>query len=257
MKHVVQRYWSTRKPDFMYGCPGFGDIVHSCLLTYLYGQAHGEPATLHIASHQNNRDKPEIWAEVLALFPDHSVSLQVHDTSTGSYTDQDFLDLVRQQHPDAVLHYYEKYPGRLQRVIQPSFFVDDYMANYARLPGRAVPESLDLPTRFATCQVDASSKKRLLQPAQLQRIREKFQALGCEIVTVGGQAVDPRLRTATYAGHAMSRAEYHVGVDSGYMHMAQMYLEPKNIYLYTNRPESNWEHHLKMARDHGCKINDY
>ena len=257
MKHVVQRYWSTRIPDLAYSCPGFGDIVHSCLLTYLYGQAHGEPATLHIASHQNNRDKPEIWAEVVRLFPDNTVTVQAHDTRSGGYTDQSFLDLVRKQHPDAVLHYYDRYPGRLQRVIQPSFFVDSYMANYARLPGRPTPLPLDLPERFATCQVDASSKKRHLQPAQLQRIQEKFQALGCEIVTVGGQAQDPKLRTATYAGHAMSRAEYHIGVDSGYMHMAQMYFEPNNIYLYTNRPETDWEHHLKMARDHGCRINDY
>ena len=74
---------------------------------------------------------------------------------------------------------------------------------------------------------------------------------------MGGQARDPRLRTATYAGLAMSRAQYHIGVDSGYMHMAQMYFEPSNIYLYTNRPETDWEHHLKMARDHGCRINDY
>jgi len=61
MKNVVMRFWSTRIPDLQYSCPGFGDIVHSCLLTYLYGQAHGEPATLHIASHQYNRDKPTTW----------------------------------------------------------------------------------------------------------------------------------------------------------------------------------------------------
>ena len=29
------------------------------------------------------------------------------------------------------------------------------------------------------------------------------------------------------------------------------------IFLYTNRPESDWEHHLKMARDYGCHINEY
>lgn len=257
MKHVVQRYWSTRIPDLMYSCPGFGDIVHSCLLTYLYGQAHGQPATLHIASHQNNRDKPQIWAEVLGLFPDGSVFVECHNTRQGSYTDRDFLHMVQKKYPDALLHYYQKYPGRLQQVIQPSFFVDEYMAKYARLPGRSTPQVLDLPEKFATCQVDASSKKRHLSPQQLQSIKAKFQDLGCEIITVGGQAQDPRLRTATYAGHAMSRAQYHIGVDSGYMHMAQMYFESQNIYLYTNRPETDWEHHLKMARDHGCHINDY
>ena len=257
MKHVVQRYWSTRIPNLMYSCPGFGDIVHSCLLTYLSGRSHGEPATLHIASHQNNRDTPQIWAEVLGLFPDGSVSVECHNTRQGSYTDRDFLHMVQQKYPDALLHYYQKYPGRLQQVIQPSFFVDEYMPKYARLPGRGTPQPLDLPEKFATCQVDASSKKRHLTPQQLQSIKAKFQDLGCEIITVGGQSQDPRLRTATYAGHAMSCAQYHIGVDSGYMHMAQMYFKPQNIYLYTNRPETDWEHHLKMARDHGCHINDY
>ena len=190
MKHVVQRYWSTRIPNLMYSCPGFGDIVHSCLLTYLYGRSHGEPATLHIASHQNNRDKPQIWAEVLGLFPDGSVSVECHNTRQGSYTDRDFLHMVQQKYPDALLHYYQKYPGRLQQVIQPSFFVDEYMPKYARLPGRGTPQPLDLPEKFATCQVDASSKKRHLTPQQLQSIKAKFQDLGCEIITVGGQSQD-------------------------------------------------------------------
>ena len=79
----------------MYSCPGFGDIVHSCLLTYRYGQAHGEPATLHIASHQNNRDKPEIWAEVAALFPDNTVFVKAHNTKHATFTDLDFLQLVQ------------------------------------------------------------------------------------------------------------------------------------------------------------------
>ena len=50
MKHVVMRYMSTRIKDLPYGCPGFGDIVHSALLTYNYGQHFNEEATLHIAS---------------------------------------------------------------------------------------------------------------------------------------------------------------------------------------------------------------
>ena len=60
MKHVVMRYMSTRIKNLPYGCPGFGDIVHSILLTYNYVQHFGEPATLHIASHQYNKDKPQI-----------------------------------------------------------------------------------------------------------------------------------------------------------------------------------------------------
>ena len=74
---------------------------------------------------------------------------------------------------------------------------------------------------------------------------------------MGGEAEDPRLRTAAHAGYAMSRAAYHIGVDSGYMHLAQLYFKPEDIYLYTNKDPGKWLHHLNMARDHGCRINDY
>ncbi len=257
MKHIVQRYWSVLIPDMPYSCPGFGDIVHSCLLTYLYGQAHGEPATLHIASHQYNRDKPEIWAEVQRLFPDNTVHVQHHSTKHKTYTDLEFMQLVQNKYPEAVLHYYKKYPGKLQQVLKPSFYVDEYMANYAQLPGKIPENPVTLPARFATWQVDAGSKGRHLLPEQLDQIRQKFANLGCEIVTVGGEAEDPRLRTAAHAGYAMSRAAYHIGVDSGYMHLAQLYFKPEDIYLYTNKDPGKWLHHLNMARDHGCRINDY
>jgi hypothetical protein len=256
MKHVVMRYWSTRIPDLVYGCPGFGDIVHSSLLTYLYGQAHSEPATLHITSHQYNRNKPEIWEEVMSLFPKDTIFLKPHDTPSAM-SDLDFLNLVCEQHPNALLHYYKTYPGKLQQVLEPSFFVDEYIKTYPCLS--AVDHSIDLPLpeKFVTAQFDAGSEKRKLSKDQLESIFNKFKKQGYEIVTVGGEASDPLLQTATYAGYAMSRAQYHIGVDSGYMHLAQMYFKPENIYLYTNRSEGKWEHHLKMFRDCECKINAY
>lgn len=257
MKHVVQRYWSTRIPNLMYSCPGFGDIVHSCLLTYLYGQAHGQPATLHIASHQYNRDKPATWAEVIGLFPPGTVFLQPH--KTGNMTDQEFLDLVLAQAPNAELHYYKKYPGKLQAPIAPSFWVDDYLVaeKFPCLSAINPSDSIQLPDNFATMQMDATSIQRRPAQPQIDQLYKKFADLGCEIVIVGGEATDPALRRAPGAGYAMSRARYHIGVDSGYLHLAQLYFRPENIYLYTNRDEGKWEHHLKMARDNGCHINEY
>jgi hypothetical protein len=256
MKHVVMRYWSTRIPNLVYGCPGFGDIVHSSLLTYLYGQAHNEPATLHIASHQYNRNKPEIWDEVMKLFPTDTIFLNPYDTP-DDMSDLDFLNLVREQHSDALLHYYKKYPGKLQQVLEPSFFVDEYIKTYPCLSASNPKDNIALPEKFVTAQFDAGSNKRKLSKEQLESIFDKFKKQGYEIITIGGEATDLRLRTATYAGYALSQADYHIGVDSGCMHLAHMFLKPENIYLYTNRPEGKWEHHLKMFRDCGCKINVY
>ncbi len=260
MKHVVMRYMSTRIKDLPYGCPGFGDIVHSTLLTYNYGQAFNEPATLHIAGHQYNRDKPTTWTEVINLFPKDSVHLKWYRYKSDHNQDQGFFDLVRQEHPDAVLHYYEKYPGKIQKVIQPSFFVDEYMKSYPcfkpECPYPEAEKSL-LPEKFVTVQVDAGSKKRMLKPHQMNNILNFWITKGYKPIYLGGQASHPLLQKAPMAGYAMSKARAHIGVDSGYMHLAQCFFKPEDIYIYTNRPWDKWEHHLKMFKDNGVNINEY
>ena len=167
MKHVVMRYMSTRIKNLPYGCPGFGDIVHSCLLTYNYGQHYGKPATLHIAPHQYNKMKPQTWKQVMDLFPQGQLYLKVHKFYEEN--DEAFLHHVLQQYPSAKLHYYEKYPGKLQKVLQPSFFVDEYQKSFPQLK----PECYDpilinqlLPSKFVTAQFDASSRKRNLTSEQ-------------------------------------------------------------------------------------------
>ena len=105
MKHVVMRYMSTRIKDLPYGCPGFGDIVHSALLTYNYGQHFNEEATLHIASHQYNRDKPITWKEVYELFPKNSIHLKWYKFSSETNQYQEFFDLLRKDNPDEYLKY--------------------------------------------------------------------------------------------------------------------------------------------------------
>tara|TARA_B100000085_G_C18497127_1_gene493850 strand:+ start:357 stop:1142 length:786 start_codon:yes stop_codon:yes gene_type:complete len=260
MKHVVMRYMSTRIKQLPYGCPGFGDIVHSVLLTYNYGSYFGEPATLHIATHQFNKDKPETWKQVLDLFPKGSVKIEYHDFIAEQNQDQLFLDFVMKKYPNAELHYYSKYPGKIQKVLQPSFFVDEYMKTYPCLkpdcPDTSIETSM-LPEKFVTIQVDAGSKKRMLKTDQLTAIKNYWKHKGYELVTLGGQANKPLLGRATWAGYAMSKARAHIGVDSGYMHLAQCFLKPQDIYIYTNRPWDKWEHHLKMFKDNGVNINEY
>lgn len=258
MKHVVMRYMSTRIKNLPYGCPGFGDIVHSCLLTYNYGQHYGKPATLHIAPHQYNKMKPQTWKQVMDLFPQGQMYLKIHKFYEES--DEAFLQHVLQQYPSAKLHYYEKYPGKLQNVLQPSFFVDEYQRSFPQLK----PECYDpilikqlLPSKFVTAQFDASSRKRNLTSEQIDMACSYWREQGYKIINVGGQARHPALMTAPLAGYTMSRARAHLGVDSGYMHFAQMFLKPSDIYIYTNRTIDKWEHHLKMFKDNGVHINEY
>ena len=54
----------------------------------------------------------------------------------------------------------------------------------------------------------------------------------------------------------MSKATYHVGVDSGFLHMSQVYFAPENIHIYTLSPKDRWSHHMHRAKDNGIRIND-
>ena len=58
-----------------------------------------------------------------------------------------------------------------------------------------------------------------------------------------------------HIAYAMSKAKHHVGVDSGFFHMSQVYFSPKNIHIYTTRHPKKWSHHMQRARDNGIFIN--
>lgn len=253
MKHIVMRYMSSNRKGMPYGIPGIGDLVHTALITYNYGKFHNQPATMHIGPHQYNRDKPQIWKEIINLFPKNSVHIQVHDFHIEN--DKLFFDHVLQTYPDALLHYYEKYPGKCQQVLQPSFFVDEYLKTFPCLP--ANPVDIKLPNKFVTAQFDTTSNKRKLTPQQLQQVKEVWNNKGYELLLVGGQATTPLLKTLSGAGYAMSKAYAHVGVDSGYLHLAHMYFPANKIYVYCKIPEDRWSHHQRLMRDNGIKINEY
>jgi hypothetical protein len=53
-------------------------------------------------------------------------------------------------------------------------------------------------------------------------------------------------------------ADMHVGVDSGFMHFAQIYKLPNQIHMYNrDTDKNNWSHHLKRAVDNGTVFNKY
>jgi len=95
----------------------------------------------------------------------------------------------------------------------------------------------------------------MIKPKQRQAILDKYKDY--EVVTVGGESKDILLRDSLkHIAYAMSKATYHVGVDSGFMHMSQVYFAPENIHIYTLSPKDRWSHHMHRAKDNGIKIND-
>jgi hypothetical protein len=53
-------------------------------------------------------------------------------------------------------------------------------------------------------------------------------------------------------GYAMAKADGHIGIDSGFLHMANLYHKPEDIHLYTTGGYIS--HHFVRAKARGVKI---
>ena len=249
MKHLVMRAYSTVKKNFHYGAPGLGDRIHSVLLSYNYGLMENSPVTLHLTKYQWNRHKPESWPEIVSLFPEESVVIMPH-LDFDPTDNLNFVNYVRRTY-DGHAQIYADYPQRFE----PKEGVDltPYLTHFPQL--KAEPQDIKLPKKFITVQFDSTSKKRMIKPKQRQAILDKYKDY--EVVVVGGESKDVLLRDSLkHIAYAMSKATYHVGVDSGFLHMSQVYFAPENIHIYTLSPKDRWSHHMHRAKDNGIKIND-
>ncbi len=243
MRHLAipARSVHSQRP---YTCTGLGDRIHTVTLGWAYGQAVGEPVTLHLTADKmiggQFGNKPQSWAEIVELFPAGSVFIQAHNVSPKTET-----EWLYHLESDAESYSYYDYAGQFERLAPLD------ISRYLRLIPllTAEPQNMELPERFVTVQWDASGKSRTIPEEQRRRALERY---GCTPVVVGGEATDERLRCSLkHIAYAMSRAELHVGVDSAFMHMAQLYMPYERIHLYGQ----GRSHHLKRAVDNGANLN--
>ena len=203
---------------------GLGDRIHHCTVAWCYGP----PVTLHLAEQHVTggqfANKAESWREVIALFPPGAITVVV-DGARGRvfrYGDAPMLTDT----PEAL----DATP--LLRCIP-------------RLA--AVPQDVALPKRFVTVQWDANGRSRTAPPERRAAILADY---GCEAVVVGGEADDPLRWSLPHIAYAMSRAEAHVGADSAFMHLAQLYLPPQRIHIWTQ----GWTHHTRRLKANGGRV---
>ena len=127
----------------------------------------------------------------------------------------------------------------------------------------------DLPEKFVTMQWDAgrpnlnsirSNAKfgnRRCSTDEIIRIINFYNNLGYTVVGVGGQAENDILRNDLHKiAYIMSKAALHIGVDSGFMHLAKIVMPSNKIHIYT----SNYMHtdtsiHLKNVLKAGAVLN--
>ena len=127
----------------------------------------------------------------------------------------------------------------------------------------------DLPEKFVTMQWDAgrpnlnsirSNAKfgnRRCSTDEIIRIINFYNNLGYTVVGVGGQAENDTLRNDLHKiAYIMSKAALHIGVDSGFMHLAKIVMPSNKIHIYTsNYMHTNTSIHLKNVLKAGAVLN--
>ena len=256
MKHIALRARSVRNQGKPYTAPGLGDRIHGVTTGWVYSQAHNTPVTLHLTKPKVEGgqfgNKPESWKEIVSLFPPNTIDIKSHQINPAD--ERDWISFLHKKgYDDAEIYCYRDHPGWYESIVPLD--ISKYLKKIPLLT--AEPQDIELPEKFITVQWDSNDSKRTLIPPIRKEIINDYRKQGYEVVVVGGEAENKDLRwSLKHIAYAMSKADLHVGVDSGFMHMAMLYLPYNRIHLY-NEKEGMWSHHMLRAIDNGAVLNHY
>ena len=125
--------------------------------------------------------------------------------------------------------------------------------------------NVDHPSKYVTAQWDAAQLYRRVDrwdSERIDNIESWYKHKGYKVIRIGGEGDYSKLEDII---PIISKAEYHIGADSGMAHVAKMLLPIQNIHLYVNirnryndkRFPDNWNVPF-MARElfrRGAKMN--
>lgn len=235
MKHLALRARSVNS-DSAYTATGLGDRIHSCVLAWVYSQAHDTPVTIHLTGDKwvggQFANKPESWAEIVSLFPQGSIEVMPH--LFVPKTENEWLDYLSKYDP--IAYRYSDYPGKRET---PGIDISKYLK---RIPLLKAEKTVELPAKFYTAQWDATGKARRVETRPIQ-----------SALIVGGEAQEPFRWSLKNIAYAMSKAEGHHGVDSAFLHLARLYMPWEMIHVYSNLTKPG--HHVLRAVDNGARLN--
>lgn len=205
--------------------------------------------TLHLSADKMTggefNNKAESWAEIVELFPPGRVVIQFHDQLPK--TESGWLNYLRGQGIDAQTYHYGDFVESAD-----SLDISKYMLDFPLI--EAAPQQVKLPINaglkaYVTEQWDSNGAGRRLADA----LRKKVMAGYSPALTVGGKAKGPFRWSLKNIAYAISRAEYHVGVDSAFMHLAMLYLPANRIRVYSQL--KNYSHHVHRIIARGATLN--
>ena len=245
---------SIHEKDLPYTAAGLGDRIHLLTVAWAYATKMQCSVVMHISGNGVNELKLRSFQEILDLFPEGNIGIVFHDyVGTDNKT---WIMYLRDKGINANTFYYGDYLGRFGK----KFGVDisPFLRDFPKIKiTQAKKQTKESNKRYITVQWDSTAPTRTLPKQKQLLVLSKYQQQGFKIVTIGGESEDFELRTSlSAAALAISRADLHVGVDSGFMHLAFLYLDFSRIHLYVD-PKGFWAHHLFRALKNGCICNYY
>lgn len=252
MKHIALRSKSVRSGDRPYTTPGLGDRVHSALIAYQYGKAHDSPVTIHItddkwsvAGGKLSEKKKKSWVEILALFPTDTLYIEPHPVENLS--EVDWIKYLKSEGYNAYIYHYadtiHMHPNETRVGIEMSQYIKE-------LPQlKPIITNSWLPDEFITAQWDSTDPRRTLSEKQREEIHKKYRL---PVIYVGGEGKGLLKTSLAHIGFAIANAKFHIGSDSGMMHVAQLYKKYEDIHIY-DTDDSYKSHHLVRAINNGSK----
>ena len=238
---------STRSLQGRYTAQGLGDRIHLLTILWMISRRKDCRVTLHLSKDKGTEKKKASFNEIMMLFPSGSFELYFHDFLPSS--NDEFQKYLLSMGIPAQNFYYQDYPGWREKF--NGFEVSEMLRNIELLRPPVALKNC----RYVTSQWDTTGEMRKFSPQEIQEIESAYSNQGFEVVTVGGAASQARFKDSLFdVGALMSVSAFHIGVDSGFMHFAQLFLPPSRIHIYS-KPTNYWAHHVFRGLDNGMVLN--
>lgn len=247
MVEIMVPLESVRSPNTKYTAQGLGDRVHLITLGWVLSHNLKDTVRLHLAQDHWSGKKRESFLEILELFPTRDIELIFHEYSAQD--NQDFRRYLLSMDITPQDFFYDDFPGWNE--LKVGINVSKYL--YA-IPLLQPPIESGV-SSYITCQWDSTGSQRNISEDAITEIVNAYKRDGYSVITVGGSALEPKYRDSLSSiAELISGAELHIGVDSGFMHLAQLYLPPERIHVYSKLGRY-WSHHLFRGLKNGMILN--
>jgi hypothetical protein len=204
---------------------------------------------LHLSGDKLNPRKRASFEEILELFPSPNFELGFHEELPKSNIQ--FQSYLKSMGIDALPYFYQDHPG--WREVRSGIEISTVLR---KIPLITAPTP-EKESKIITSQWDTTGSRRKFSSSETLKILDRYRREGYEIITVGGEAEEDRYRESLSAvAQLMSKSAFHIGVDSGFMHLAQLFLPADRIHVYS-KPQNFWSHHLFRGIENGMILNKY